>query len=76
MKVIVLGDGNAGSYIFNYLSQHFDCRSFCRKDFDATSTDFNFLKKCISKDDIVINCIGILKPRIKEIGVENTYLIN
>ena len=76
MKVIVLGDGNAGSYIFNYLSQHFDCRSFCRKDFDATSTDFNFLKKCISKDDIVINCIGILKPRIKDIGVENTYLIN
>ena len=75
MKIIVLGNGNAGSYIYKFLSNSFNCILFTSKDFNATSLDFNFLK-ILSPGDIVINCVGILKPKIKEVGIENTFLIN
>jgi dTDP-4-dehydrorhamnose reductase len=76
MKIIVLGNGNAGSYIYSYLSKYFECKLFSRIDFDAIYTDFNFIKNIINSDDIVINCVGILKPKISHIGIENTFLIN
>jgi len=76
MKVIVLGNGNVGSYIFNYLSKQFNCQSFCRRDFDAITTDFNFLTSILKPGDVVINCVGILKPKIKEVGKEKTFIIN
>jgi len=75
MKVIILGNGNAGKYIYKYLSKKFKCKVFDRKYFDAVDTDFSFLK-CINCDDVVINCIGILKPKIKDIGIKNTFIIN
>lgn len=77
MKVIVLGNGNAGRYIHKFLSQSlFNCYIFSRKNFDATVTDFNFLTSILKPGDVVINCVGILKPKIKEVGVEKTFIIN
>lgn len=76
MKIIVLGNGNAGSYIYGYLSKYFQCKLFSRKDFNAINTDFSFIKNSLNSDDVVINCVGILKPKISDVGVENTFLIN
>lgn len=76
MKIIVLGNGNAGKYIYSYLSQSFKCHIFGRESFDATSTDFIFLTSILNPGDVVINCVGILKPKIKEVGVEKTFIIN
>ena len=75
MKVIVLGNGNAGSYIYKFLSKSLNCILFTKNDFNALTTNFNFLK-ILSPGDIVINCVGILKPKINEIGIEKTFLIN
>jgi dTDP-4-dehydrorhamnose reductase len=76
MKVIVLGNGNAGKYIHKFLSQNFNCYIFDRKNFDATTTNFNFLTSILNPGDVIINCVGILKPKIKEAGVEKTFIIN
>lgn len=76
MKIIVLGNGNAGSYIYSYLSKYFQCKLFSRKDFNAINTDFSFIENSLNADDVVINCVGILKPKISDVGVENTFLIN
>ena len=76
MKIIVLGNGNAGSYVYSYLSKSFKCKLFTRKDFDAINTDFSFIKNAIDSDDVIINCVGILKPKISSVGIENTFLIN
>jgi dTDP-4-dehydrorhamnose reductase len=76
MKIIVLGNGNAGRYIYKFLSQSFNCYTFDRKKFDATATNFNFLTSILNPSDVVINCVGILKPKIKEVGVEKTFIIN
>ena len=76
MKIIVLGNGNAGSYIYSYLSKYFECKLFSRINFDAIDTNFNFIKDIIDSNDIVINCVGILKPKISNIGIENTFKIN
>jgi glutamyl-tRNA reductase len=76
MKVIVLGNGNAGRYIHKFLSQSlFNCYIFSRKNFDATVTDFNFLTSILKPGDVVINCVGILKPKIKEVGVEKHIML-
>ena len=78
MKVIVLGNGNAGKMICKYLKSASDYTvlNLSRKDFNAIKVDVGFFKKIINSDDIVINCVGILKPKIKEIGEFNTYKIN
>jgi len=76
MKIIVLGNGNAGSYIYSYLSKFFKCQLYTRKDFDAINTDFSFIKNTIDSNDVIINCVGILKPKILDVGIENTFLIN
>ena len=75
MKVIVLGNGNAGSYIYKYISQYRECICLNRKHFNAIDNNYSFLS-FIDEGDVVINCVGILKPKIKKVGIENTFLIN
>jgi Trk K+ transport system NAD-binding subunit len=55
MKIIVLGNGNAGRYIYKFLSQSYNCYIFDRKKFDATTTNFNFLTSILNPSDVVIN---------------------
>ena len=76
MRVVILGNGNAGKYLFEYFNRFYKVKGFTREDFDAAKPDINFFKKYILKDDIVINCVGVLKPKINHIGVEKTFLIN
>jgi len=47
-----------------------------RKDFDAAELDNCYFSSLIRKGDVVINCVGILKPYISDTGRANTIKIN
>ena len=77
MKIIVLGNGNAGKYLSSYFSKFYNIEVITRADIDAAdSTTIYNISNRIHEGDIVINCIGVLKPNIKNVGVENTFKIN
>jgi dTDP-4-dehydrorhamnose reductase len=67
MKIHVLGvTGMLGCYIFKYLSKCGYCViPYTRRDIDALSVT-NITFKCeLLPDDVIINCVGLLKPNIK-----------
>tara|TARA_R110000751_G_scaffold126785_2_gene228793 strand:+ start:3288 stop:4082 length:795 start_codon:yes stop_codon:yes gene_type:complete len=77
MKIHILGSsGMLGRYMETYLGDIYNCISYTRKDFDASKDIYDLEKIPIDKGDIVINCIGVIKPRIKEAGEANTILTN
>jgi dTDP-4-dehydrorhamnose reductase len=71
MKIIVFGDkGMLGRYVYTYFSKKgYDVVGLNRDNFDdiVNFTTFNSLWKrldlVIRKNDIVINCIGTIKPK-------------
>ena len=65
-----------GRYMYSYLSKFYDCTGFTRPQFEATSTTQEYLHEIISNGDIVINCVGVLKPNIDQVGVASTIMIN
>jgi len=76
MSIIILGaTGMLGRYTSSFLGNHHDCINLTRKDFDATESVEHF-NDIIHHDDIVINCVGVLKPYIDSIGIANTIKIN
>ena len=77
MKIIVLGStGMAGRYISSYLKQYFKVVELNRNHFDALNVDINYFNKIINQNDVVINCVGILKPYIDNVGITETHIIN
>jgi dTDP-4-dehydrorhamnose reductase len=85
MKVIILGSkGMLGKYVWTYLSQtDMECVGVNRDLLDAsTATEekleelfFNQIK-FIEKGDVVINCMGTIKPRVDSLGDLNAILVN
>lgn len=69
MKIYVLGsNGMLGRYVTEYLKVNFDVVPLTRKDFDVKLYNEFELSKKIDKldmkvDDVVINCIGLIKQR-------------
>ena len=86
MKVIVLGStGLLGSYVTNYLSDGAvlsDNRSYKvvalnRNHFDASTRRLpESIIQTITPGDVVINCVGVLKPFIPKTGYAKTIMIN
>ena len=77
MKIIVLGStGVAGRYISSYLKQYFKVIELNRTHFNALNADANYFNKIIDQNDVVINCVGILKPYINTVGIAETQIIN
>ena len=77
MKIIVLGStGMAGRYISSYLKQYFKVVELNRNHFDALNVEVNYFDKIINQNDVVINCVGILKPYINTVGIAETHIIN
>lgn len=67
MKIHVLGvTGMLGCYIFKYLKKCGYCViPYTRKDLDALYVNSVTFKEPILSDDVIVNCIGLLKPNIK-----------
>ena len=74
MRIVVLGHtGMIGRYCFQYLSQsNREVVGYSRNDFDAREENVEFIRK----GDIVVNCVGIIKPYIDKVGIVNTIKIN
>jgi dTDP-4-dehydrorhamnose reductase len=82
MKIFVFGsNGMLGRYVSNYLSNYFKVIDINRNQIDASDIDEKTLKAKlfhlgIEKGDIIINCIGVIKPIVNLIGELNTIKIN
>jgi dTDP-4-dehydrorhamnose reductase len=76
-KVLVLGaNGMLGNYVSTYFlrSGKYDVTALNRTTFDAVLNNVADLH--INQYDVVINCIGVIKPLVHNVGVLNTTLVN
>jgi dTDP-4-dehydrorhamnose reductase len=66
-----------GSCLTKYIKSKKDVEvlTYNRDDFDATR-DVKWLDSKISKNDYVINCVGVLKPYVNAMGKADTIKIN
>lgn len=82
MKIYILGSkGMLGKYVTKYLSQNYSVFEINRDVIDAsnqTEEQLNIKLKEIglNKDDVIINCIGTIKPRVDQLGDLNAILVN
>jgi dTDP-4-dehydrorhamnose reductase len=82
MKIIVLGStGMLGRYVEKYLSKEFELISINRDKLDASKSDIDKIKNCfiennLNEGDVVINCIGTIKPRVDQLGDLNAIIVN
>ena len=81
MKIVVLGyTGMLGRYVYTYLKNRTDHNvvGIGRKHLDVSRLHKINVEDVLdlSENDYVINCIGILKPNIPEVGELPTILIN
>jgi dTDP-4-dehydrorhamnose reductase len=82
MKVYVIGNtGMLGKYVSTYLKQYYELVEIGRKDIDLSTIKESELKAKfihlkINEGDIVINCVGTIKPRVDELGDLNAILVN
>lgn len=81
MKIIVLGkNGMLGTYLHKYLKNKYEVYGVTRNEIDFADTENlkqNFTTlHTLDKEDIVVNCIGTIKPRCDELGDINAIKIN
>lgn len=82
MKIIVLGStGMLGNYVDKYLSKKYEVICLNREKLDASNVSRNSLKTILNnfsvgKNDVVINCMGTIKPRVDQLGDLNAILVN
>lgn len=77
MRVAIFGsNGMLGKYMLAYLSNFHDCTGITRDIIDASDVNESRLANIVRGHDIIINCIGIIKPRIPETGRLNTIRVN
>jgi len=75
-KVLVLGvNGMLGNYVSTYFlrSGKYDVTTINRNGFDVVTDNVTDLH--INQYDVVINCIGVIKPLVNKVGVLNTTLV-
>lgn len=76
-RFVILGaTGMLGRYISKYLENNYRCVKLDRSYFDASKYNQSPLEDIITKNDIVINCVGVLKPYITSTNAANVVMIN
>jgi dTDP-4-dehydrorhamnose reductase len=82
MKVFIFGSkGMLGRYVFKYLKQFYHVTEINRDQLHVTESVrtevHSVLKKHeFQKGDVVINCIGTIKPRVDDLGTLNCLVTN
>lgn len=80
MKVFVLGSsGMLGRYVSKYLSNYYNVINVGRNELDASDMcglSFSTFFKNVSEGDVLINCMGTIKPRVDELGIQNALTVN
>ncbi|MCK4448649.1 MAG: sugar nucleotide-binding protein [Candidatus Marinimicrobia bacterium] len=77
-KVLVIGsNGMLGYAVSEYYKRNFfQVVELCRKDFDIAKDPMSKFEKFLDDVDIVINCAGVIKPRIAVNSIEDVLRIN
>ena len=76
MKVFIFGsNGMLGNYVKTYLSQYYEIYPLTRNDYDLSKIKINslqelLLNKHLEKDDIIINCAGVIPQASKQRGLD------
>lgn len=79
MKLLIFGsNGMLGNYMKTFLSKKYEIIPLTRKDYDLSNLSINslsefLLSKNLQKNDIVINCAGVIPQASKQRGL-NTRL--
>ena len=78
LKFLVLGSkGMLGYAVTEYLKQKgHDVTPLSRSEFDIANDPLNNLNKYLHGIDTVINCAGVIKPRIKDLSVLEVLKVN
>lgn len=82
MKIYVLGSkGMLGKYVTKYLSQNNDVVEVNRDIINASKQTEESLESTLNhmgvkNGDVIINCIGTIKPRVDQLGDLNAILVN
>jgi dTDP-4-dehydrorhamnose reductase len=84
MKVVIFGaSGMLGRYVSSYLIQdNIEVIQVCRKDFEINlETNKKNIGKfldnlSLEKDDVVINCSGLIKPQVDKYGQALSIMVN
>jgi len=82
MRIFIFGSaGMLGNYLSLHLSSYYSIINVTRNQIDASkanTTDIcNYIKTTgFEKDDIIINAVGTIKPRVDELGDLNAILVN
>ena len=70
-----------GNYVAKYLSQHFKIVEVNRELLDASNARKDYVEtmlkiRGVEEGDVIINCMGTIKPRVDELGDLNAILVN
>ena len=82
MKLFVLGSrGMLGRYVYSYLKQFYEVIELNRNEIDASNINeegltHTLLQLSIKENDVIINCMGSIKPRVDELGDLNAIRVN
>lgn len=77
MTIHILGNrGMLGSYMESFLSERYPCVGYNRQQFDVIEDINNLDKIKLRPVDVVINCIGTIKPQIESTGETNSFVVN
>jgi len=82
MKIYVLGSkGMLGKYVSKYLSQNNEVVEINRDVINASkqteeSLELTLNNIGVKSGDVIINCIGTIKPRVDQLGDLNAILVN
>lgn len=76
-KILVLGaSGMLGSVVTNYLRQNHEVLSYDSNGFNILKQPISDLKSVLSMVSTVVNCAGIIKPRISSHTPEEVLKVN
>lgn len=82
-RVFVLGsNGMLGRYVSTYLKEYYNVINVNRDKLDASEIKETVLRKIlitdlkVNSDDVIINCVGTIKPRVDELGDINAIMVN
>ena len=79
MKIFILGkSGMLGRYVFTYLKEKgYNVIGVGREGIDASNSSLHmYVESNMSKGDVVVNCMGVIKPRINECSPEEFIKVN
>jgi dTDP-4-dehydrorhamnose reductase len=77
-KIIVLGStGMLGYAVSSYFrSKEYEVVQISRNEFDIANEPISKFEEYLNNADVVINCAGVIKPRIAQNTLENVLKIN